>query len=377
MNEAVPVMGTAIVTGAAGQDGYFLTRKLLDEGMIVHAVVRRPESAVQLWTLDRWRGLLTVHAVDLIEPSDLVNLICQLQPNEFYHLAGLTSVSASFANPQLAWRTNVGALSELLEAVRTSSSQTRFYHSASSEMFGWIPGGSAVHNEDATLNPQSPYAAAKAAAHLLCRSYRQSYGLRIASGILFNHESYRRPSAFLTRKVVDHVAKLRSLSHEEFEHYPPLMVGNLKAQRDWGFAPDYVNGMLMVARQIEIRARRSGQVPEPDVGGSYQDYVLGTGELHTVWELVDRAFTLCGFALDWKLEGDDPSTWGASFRSSDAIAVAVDSSLLRPTDPVVIRADSSRARHDLGWEPRPGLDLFLKDMLEAGHQIEGQELAAQ
>lgn len=218
-------------------------------------------------------------------------------------------------------------------------------------MFGSVPGERVVHDETAALNPQSPYAAAKAAAHMLCRSYRESYGIRIACGILFNHESRRRGERFLSRKVVDHVQDLRDGIADR-----PLTLGNLKAQRDWGFAPDYVEGMLAILRQAETRGI-------PDRAESYRDYVLGTGELHSVWELADRAFALAGFELDWELEGDDPLAWSARFASSGKTAVVVDPTFIRPSDPQAIAADPSRIEADLGWKPHPGLDRFLTDML--------------
>jgi GDPmannose 4,6-dehydratase len=201
------------------------------------------------------------------------------------------------------------------------------------------------------LNPQSPYAAAKASAHLLCRSYRESYGIRIACGILFNHESWRRGASFLTRKVVDHLHGLQAGGDRS-----PLRIGNLKAQRDWGFAPDYVDGMLAILRQTAVRG-------VADEASEYRDYVLGTGSLHSVWQLVDRAFALAGYELEWNLEGDDPMGWSASFATDGETAVTVDAEYLRPADPVAIAADPSRIATELGWRPRIGLDVFLEDML--------------
>jgi GDPmannose 4,6-dehydratase len=221
-------------------------------------------------------------------------------------------------------------------------------------MFGSVPGESVVHDERSPLSPQSPYAAAKAAAHLLCRSYREAYDVRIACGILFNHESHRRGPQFLTRKVVDHLLALRARGEGG-----PLRLGNLKAQRDWGFAPDYVKGMLLILRQAEVRG-------VPDEARSYHDYVLGTGRLHSVWELVDRAFSLAGYDLAWELGGEDPTAWSASFADSGEPAVAVDPALIRPADPKAIAADPSRVAAELGWQPKPGLDAFLEDMLAAG-----------
>ena len=220
-------------------------------------------------------------------------------------------------------------------------------------MFGSIPGEAVVHDESAVLNPQSPYAAAKAAAHMVCRSYRESYGIRIACGILFNHESRRRGSQFLSRKVVDHVLALRAGTAEG-----PLALGNLKAQRDWGFAPDYVDGMVAILRQTSIRG-------VPDQASSYRDYVLGTGTLHNVWQLADRAFALAGFELDWELTGDDPLRWHAAFAGSGDAAVIVDAAFIRPSDPKAIAANPARIAAELGWQPRAGLDVFLEDMLAA------------
>jgi len=246
----------------------------------------------------------------------------------------------------------------LLDAIRADSPLTRVYQASSGEMFGSTPGGSAVHDEASPLNPQSPYAAAKAAAHLLCRSYRESYDIRIACGILFNHESSRRGPRFLTRKIVDHLARLRRTGDHEV-----LRVGNLRAQRDWGYAPDYVDGMMMVIRQAEIR-----RVDDPS---SYNDYVLGTGVLHHVWELIDRAYALAGFELVWHLTGDDPLEWHATFADTGGPAVVVDEQFVRPSDPLAIVADPGRIRRDLGWQPRAGLDDFLNEMLSAARDETG------
>lgn len=340
---------TAVVTGATGQDGFYLVRRLLDDGFTVHAAVRDPDAAeVVLGRHERLRLLRR----DLRDPGPLGALVGDVRPEEFYNLAGESSVSASFADPRATWESNAEVVSHLLDAVRRDSPGTRFYQASSGEMFGSIPGERVVHDEWAALNPQSPYAAAKAAAHMLCRSYRESYGIRIACGILFNHESHRRGAQFLSRKVVDYVSALSGGSSGT-----PLALGNLKAQRDWGFAPDYVAGMVMILRQAAIRG-------VADEARAYRDYVLGTGTLHAVWELVDRAFSLAGHELEWSLEGDDPLAWSASFRDSGRPAVVVDPAFIRPSDPAAIAADPSRIEAELDWRPKPGLDRFLSDMLE-------------
>ena len=341
---------TAIVTGATGQDGCFLVERLLADGWEVYAPVRDTAAAEALFG-----GHASFHALrrDLAEPAPLAALVGDIQPQELYNLAGESSVAGSFDDPRATWETNAHVVVHLLDAVRKDSPLTRLYQASSGEMFGFVPGGDVIHDEESPLNPQSPYAAAKAAAHLLCRSYRESYGIRIACGILFNHESRRRGSRFLSRKVVDHVDGLRRGTAES-----PLRLGNLKARRDWGFAGDYVDGMMMILRQTEIRG-------VPDEPREYRDYVLGTGRLHHVWELVDRAFALAGYELAWELDGDDPTRWRATFVGSGDEAVVVDPAFVRPSDPAAIGADPTRVRHELGWEPQVGLDAFLIDMLRA------------
>lgn len=349
-----------MVIGAAGQDGYFLTERLLDEQWKVHAVVRRPEDLAGLRESERGQKLLEVHAAELSAPQALFDLIARERPAEIYNLGGQSSVSGSFKEPLLTWLLNADFVASLLECLRRQSPGSRLYQASSTDMFGISPEGVEVYDENSALNPQSPYASAKAAAHLVCRSYREVYGLRIASGILSNHESHRRPESFLSRKVVEHVLNLMTTA-EERTRAQPLMIGNLKVERDWGFAPDYVEGMCRILRQIEIRAVRTGQA-QADVAANYRDYVLATGKTHAVWELVDCAFTIGGFALDWELEGENPAAWQGYFRSTGKPAVLVDPNLLRAAEPLTIQVDPSRARKELGWAPREGLEVFLDDM---------------
>jgi len=363
---------TAVVIGASGQDGYFLTERLLDEGWSVHATVRQPEALAVLAESEKTCGRLHIHQGELTDPQNIFDLIAHERPEEIYNLAGQSSVSQSFGDPLLSWRTNADFVALLLECVRLASPHSRLYQASSTDMFGSGTDGAAlVCNEASVLNPQSPYAGAKAAAHLLCCSYRRDYDLRIACGILSNHESHRRRGNFLTRKIADHVFGLRRLKPCDQELLPPLRMGNLKIRRDWGFAPDYVDGMRLVLRQIEVRNARTAQSvgatnKKPSVadeGSEYRDYVLATGSTHSVWELVDTAFRLVEFDLEWKLYGDDPTLWQGYFRSNGRLAVETDPALLRPADPIIIQVDAARARQDLGWSPREGLEIFLTDML--------------
>ncbi|MEO8437417.1 MAG: GDP-mannose 4,6-dehydratase [Chloroflexota bacterium] len=351
----------AVVTGATGQDGFYLVRRLIGEGVAVHAIARERGRRDDLRRLAP-DDSLTIHELELTDGAGYRELVAGTQPDEFYNLAGQSSVAASFGDPTSTWRTNADAVQSMLEAIRLDSPHTRFYQSSSIEMFGAEPGQTAIQDETSPLMPQSPYAAAKAAAHVVCDAYRRSFGLRVAAGILANHESRRRPSTFLTRKVVDHVRAVVEVGTAQGARQP-LAVGNLAAQRDWGFAPDYVEGMVRILRQIEVRATTSGRPVEPDLGSNYRDYVLGSGRLHAVWELVDRAFALAGLSLTWDRADPDSANWSAVFDATGATAVVVDPQLMRPTDPAVIRADPSRAQRELGWTPRPGLDRFLRDML--------------
>src|SRR5262245_30944273 len=297
---------TAVVTGATGQDGYYLVSRLLADGWTVYAAVRDVDAAEA-----RFGQHPNLRAVrrDLRDPGPLRALVADVRPEEMYNLAGESSVASSILEPQATWESNAHVVVHLLDALRLDSPGTRFYQASSGEMFGSVPGEGVVHDESSPLSPQSPYAAAKAAAHMLCRSYREAYDVRIACGILFNHESHRRGTQFLSRKVVDHLLALRSAGDRS-----PLALGNLKAQRDWGFAPDYVEGMLLILRQAAARGA-------PDEAASYRDYVLGTGRLHHVWELVDRAFALAGYELRWELDGDAPTSWSAAFADSGEPAV--------------------------------------------------------
>jgi GDPmannose 4,6-dehydratase len=349
-----------MVIGASGQDGYFLTELLLNEQWKVHAIVRCPGALAELAKSEPGQRLLEVHVTELSAPHALFDLIARARCTEIYNLSGQSSVSHSFREPLVSWLINADFVASLLECVRRHSPDSRLYQASSTDMFGMAPEGLEVHSENSALNPQSPYASAKAAAHLLCHSYREVYGLRLASGILSNHESHRRPESFLSRKVVGHVLNLMS-SAEERTRPQPLMIGNLKVERDWGFAPDYVEGMCKILRQIEVRSIRTGEA-QADVAANYRDYVLATGKTHTVWELVDCAFTIGGFELEWELEGEDPAAWGARFRSTGKPAVKVDPNLLRTAEPLVIQVDPSRARKELGWAARAGLEVFLQDM---------------
>jgi len=365
---------TAIVTGAAGQDGYYLVSRLLADGVVVHAAVRDASRSADLETLSNAERL-TIHQLDITDTVAYRQLIAQVRPDEFYNLAGLSSVQTSFDDPTGTWRSNADAVQGLLEALRVESPATRFYQSSSTDMFGSTPGVAAIHDESSAFMPQSPYAAAKAAAHVLCDAYRRAFDLRVACGILSNHESRRRPASFLTAKVAGYVRSLRAPFDDGQAPPGPLRVGNLAVRREWGFAPDYVDGMIRVCRQIAVRAEVTGKPAETDVGSNYRDYVLGSGRQHAVWELIDRAFLLDGCPLEWDRSSSDPADWTAQLADTGNPAVVVDPSFIRHADPATIGTDPSKARDELAWRPRGDLDAFLRDMLAAnpGVQDAGRE----
>jgi GDPmannose 4,6-dehydratase len=338
-----------LVTGAAGQDGRFLVPELLSAGAEVHVLVRNAVPARAAFQTAEGRERIKVHVADLAQRMDPSNLLREIVPDYVFNLAGQSSVSESFANPTLSWRVNADWVATLLEAVRLHAPETRFYQSSSSEMFGGSNEGTVVHDEASPLLPCSPYAAAKAAAHLFCRAYREGYGLRIACGILFNHESRFRGPQFLTSKITSHVVRLRSMTAGERAKAEPLRVGNLDARRDWGYAAEFAHGILRIANQTDIRGESR------DDPHSYRDYVLGTGRLTSVRDLITTAFRHAGFELAW----DGPR---ARF-THGGIAVLSDVSFFRPGDPPAIQADPTRIRAELGWVCNPGVDGFLRDMM--------------
>ena len=365
MTERAP---TVVVTGAGGQDGFYLVERLLADGCLVHATIRSGGARTDLEALPN-ADRLSIHELDVTDVDSARRLVADVQPDELYNLAGLSSVRQSFDDPSTAWRTNAQTVQGLLESLRTESPATRFYQASSTDMFGSAYGATTIHDERSAFRPQSPYAASKAAAHVLCDAYRRAFGLRIACGILSNHESRRRPASFLTAKVAAYVRELQARRRSDDGpgrddgSFEPLRVGNLRVRREWGFAPDYVDGMIRVCRQIQVRAAVLGTPPDPDVGASYRDYVLGTGAQTAVWELIDRAFLLAGFDLEWDRSSDDPADWTARIVDTGQLAVVVDPLVLRPTDPECIGTDPGLARRELGWEPTAGLDAFLEDML--------------
>jgi GDPmannose 4,6-dehydratase len=318
-------MKRALITGITGQDGSYLAELLLSKGYEVTGLIRR-SSSLNTERLDPvyqdphvpdYR-LRLVYG-DLEDGSSLGNLVKRLRPHEIYNLGAQSHVRVSFDVPEYTVNTVALGTLRLLEAVRELGSDTRLYQASSSEMFGASP---PPQNEDTPLRPRSPYACAKVFAHQLCQNYRDAYGLFISSGILFNHESPRRGIPFVTRKITRAAARIRHGLEDK------LFLGNLDAKRDWGFAGDYVEAMWLMLQQ-----------PEPD------DYVIATGEAHTVRECLEVAFGALG--LDWQKH------------------VEIDPRYFRPTEVDHLCGDASKARAKLGWQPKVRFRELIEMMVRA------------
>ena len=309
----------ALITGITGQDGAYLARFLLGKGYEVHGMVRRASTG-SFERLADIQQRLHLHQADLLDQLSLVTLLKTVQPQEVYNLAAQTFVPTSFVQPMLTAEFTALGVTRVLEAIRLVDPTIRFYQASSSEMFGRVR--EEPQTENTPFWPRSPYGVAKAYGHWITVNYRESYDMFAVSGILFNHESPLRGLEFVTRKVSDAVARIKLGVQDK------LRMGNLDAQRDWGFAGDYVEAMWMMLSQ-----------PQPD------DFVIATGVKHSVRELVEKAFAHVG--LSWEDH------------------VEIDPALLRPADVSTLRGDASKAHKQLGWRPRVSFDELVAMMVDA------------
>ncbi len=312
-------MTRALISGITGQDGSYLAELLLEKGYDVHAIVRRA-STTNYWRIEHLLDRITLHPGDLLDQLSLIRVIEAVRPYEFYNLAAMSFVPASWDQPLLTGEFNAQGVTRALEAVRQVDPKIRFYQASSSEMFGKVR--EIPQTELTPFHPRSPYGVSKAFAHYITVNYRESYDLFAVSGILFNHESPRRGLEFVTRKVTDGVARITlGLSDT-------LALGNLDAQRDWGFAGDYVRAMWMMLQQ-----------DRPD------DFVVATGKSHSVRDLVEVAFGHAG--LDWRKH------------------VTLDPRFLRPAEVDHLIGDATKARNVLGWTPEIDFVTLVKMMVDA------------
>jgi GDPmannose 4,6-dehydratase len=315
----------ALITGITGQDGSYLTELLLGKGYEVHGIIRRA-STFNTARIDHIYQdphgsdrRLYLHYGDLSTGEQLTNLIYNMQPNEIYHLGAQSHVRVSFDVPEFTGNVTGLGTARILEAVRSSGITCRFYQAGSSEMFGAAP---PPQNENTKFHPRSPYGAAKVYSHWMAVNYREAYRMFAANGILFNHESPRRGEIFVTRKITRAAARIHAGTQTK------LYLGNLDARRDWGYAPEFVEGMWRILQQ-----------------DAPSDYVLGTGESHTVREFLEEVFGYLD--MDWKEY------------------VELDSRYLRPAEVEFLLADANKARQQLGWEPRIKFKELVRIMVDA------------
>ncbi len=309
----------AIITGITGQDGSYLAELLLDKGYEVVGVTRRL-SAPNTGRIEHLLGRIELRPADLLDQLSLMTVVDEVRPHEFYNLAAMSFVPASWDQPLLTGEFNAQGVTRVLEAIRRVDTSIRLYQASSSEMYGKVR--ETPQSEDTPFYPRSPYGVSKVFAHYITVNYRESYDLFAASGILFNHESPRRGLEFVTRKVTDGVARIKLGLAKS------LSLGNLDAHRDWGFAGDYVRAMWLMLQQ---------ETPS--------DYVIATGVSHSVQELVQTAFDHVG--LDWQEH------------------VKTDPKFLRPAEVDHLIGDSSRARAQLGWQPNVDFTRLVTMMVDA------------
>lgn len=340
----------ALITGITGQDGSYLAEFLLDKGYIVHGIIRRSSSfntgRIEHLYLDEWvrdmrqKRLVNLHYGDMTDSSSLIRIIQETQPTEIYNLAAQSHVKVSFEVPEYTADTDAVGTLRLLEAVRIlgMEKRTRIYQASTSELYGKVV--EVPQNENTPFHPRSPYACAKLYGYWITKNYRESYGMFTANGILFNHESERRGETFVTRKITLAAARIKYGLQDK------LYLGNLNALRDWGYARDYVECMWLILQQ-----------DEPD------DYVIATGEYHSVREFTTLAFRNVGIELEWKGSGIDEK---GIDKTTGKILVEVDSKYFRPAEVDQLLGDPSKAKNKLGWNPqKTSFEELVKLMTDA------------
>jgi GDPmannose 4,6-dehydratase len=332
----------ALVTGATGQDGSYLIELLLAKGYEVHGVIRR-SSSFNTSRIDHLyqdpheqNRRLTLHYGDMSDGSTLSRMLRLIDPHEIYNLAAQSHVRVSFDTPEYTGDVTALGVVRLLETIRELNLQPRIYQASSSEMYGDAP---APQSESTPFQPRSPYAAAKLYAHWMTVNYREAYGLFAVSGILFNHESPRRGETFVTRKITRAVGRIVHGLQSR------LYLGNLDAQRDWGYAKDYVEAMWLMLQQDEPR-----------------DYVIATGETHSVREFCELAFARVGLHLEWRGSGVEEQGVDAA---TGRVLIEIDPRYFRPTEVDVLLGDATRAHRELGWKSQTSFAELVALMVDA------------
>ncbi len=341
----------ALITGVTGQDGAYLSELLLSKGYIVHGLKRRSSSLNTARIDHLYQDIhekdvrFQLHYGDLTDSTNLIRIVQETQPDEIYNLAAQSHVQVSFETPEYTANADgIGTL-RLLEAIRILKleGKTRFYQASTSELYGLVQ--EVPQRETTPFYPRSPYAAAKLYAYWITVNYREAYGMHASNGILFNHESPIRGETFVTRKITRAVA---SIHHGKQDC---LYLGNLDAKRDWGHARDYVEGMWRILQQEQA-----------------EDYVLATGETHTVREFVERAFGHVGKSIEWRGEGVDEVGVDAA---TGATLVRIDPRYFRPTEVDLLLGDPAKAKEKLGWTHTTSFPDLVKDMVQADVKLLG------
>ena len=336
---------TALITGVTGQDGSYLVRLLLEKGYEVHGVKRRSSSFNTARLDDIYRDFhdenakFFMHYGDLTDSTNIIRLVQETKPTEIYNLGAQSHVQVSFETPEYTANSDAVGTLRVLEAIRILKMEDtcRFYQASTSELYGKVQ--ETPQTETTPFYPRSPYGAAKLYAYWITVNYREAYGMHASNGILFNHESPVRGETFVTRKITRAVAAIANGLQDT------LYLGNLDAQRDWGHARDYVEGMWRILQQDEA-----------------DDYVLGTGEMHSVREFVEKSFALTGVTLEWEGEGVDQI--GRNVANGDVL-VRVDPVYFRPTEVDLLLSDPKKAREKLGWTATTSFDDLVKDMVQS------------
>ncbi len=357
-------MKRALITGITGQDGSYLAELLLSKGYEVHGIIRRA-STFNTGRIDHIyvdphekKARLFLHYGDLSDAEQVNNLVYNIKPDEIYHLGAQTHVRVSFDIPEYTGSVTALGTVRILEAIRRSGRKIKLYQASSSEMFG---SARPPQSEKTIFEPQSPYGCAKLYAYWMVKNYREGYGMFACNGILFNHESPRRGETFVTRKITRAVANIIAGKQDK------LYLGNLNARRDWGFAPEYVAMMWLMLQQK-----------------SPEDYVVGTGESHSIKEFVETAFGYAGIRLKWlgsgiKTKGIVKSVAGRALARRNAsikpghVLIETDPRYFRPTEVWALRADITKAKKRLGWCPKIRFDELVKIMVDYDMQLNGLE----
>lgn len=338
----------ALITGITGQDGSYLAEFLLKKEYEVHGIIRR-SSSFNTGRIDHIfqdphvkNARLILHYGDVSDSTNIISIIQKVQPDEIYHLAAQSHVKVSFETPEFTANTDALGTLRILEAIRLLGleNKTKFYQASTSELYGGV--SKTAQNETTPFYPRSPYGVAKLYAYWITKNYREAYNLFAVNGILFNHESERRGQTFVTRKITMALAKIK-LGLEK-----TLYLGNMDAKRDWGYAKEYVEGMWLMLQQKEPK-----------------DYVIATGETHSVREFVELACKHLDIDLEWQGKGLEEI--GVDKKTKDVI-VRIDANYFRPAEVDVLLGDASKIKKDLGWEAKTTFEELVKLMIEADYE---------